>query len=121
MPDVVSRVVTATNGTARLRGMAFNRRSPNFRRRSGYSMDKSRLELLRDKENAVKAAIAAEKVKQQQQKERDKARLASIIGLALIEVCDKQPESVGFMVRQILSASSLRETDRSFLAAKGWC
>ena len=84
-------------------------------------MDKRKLEALQAKEAALKTAIAAEKVRQQQQKERDKARLASIIGLALIEVCEKQPESVGVMVRQLLSASSLRESDRSFLAAKGWC
>jgi len=84
-------------------------------------MDKRKLEALQAKEAALKTAIAAEKVRQQQQKERDKARLASIIGLALIEVCEKQPESVGVMVRQLLSASSLRESDRAFLAGKGWC
>jgi hypothetical protein len=44
---------------------------------------------------------------------------SKFIGLALIEVSTKQ-ESVGVMVRQILAASSLRESDRTFLAAKGW-
>ena len=84
-------------------------------------MDKRKLEALRAREVALKTAIAAEKLKQQQQKERDRARLASIIGSALVDVCDKQPETVGVMVRQILSASSLRESDRAFLAGKGWC
>ena len=40
---------------------------------------------------------------------------------ALIEVCAKQPDSVGVMVRQILAASSLiRQSQRAFLAGKGW-
>src|SRR5271157_4519818 len=79
-----------------------------------------KIEALRKREAAIKAALAAEQVKQQKRKERDNARLASIIGAALIEVCAKQPESVGVMVKQILAASSLRETDRAFLTAKGW-
>jgi hypothetical protein len=84
-------------------------------------MDKSKLEILRNKEVALKAAIAAEKVKQQQRRDRDNARLAAIIGAALIEVCAKQPDSVGVMVRQILAGSTLPESQRAFLAGKGWC
>ena len=83
-------------------------------------MRNDRIEALRKREAAIKAALAAEQVKQQKRKERDNARLASIIGAALVENCLKQPESVGVMVRQILAASSLRETDRAFLAGKGW-
>jgi phenylpyruvate tautomerase PptA (4-oxalocrotonate tautomerase family) len=78
------------------------------------------IEALLKRERAVKAALAAEKVRQQKRKEKEDARLASIIGTALMDVCAKQPESVGVMVRQILAASSLRESDRTFLAAKGF-
>ena len=81
----------------------------------------AKLETLRKREAALKAAIAAEKVRHQQRMERENARLASIIGTALIEVCARQPDSVGVMVRQILAASSLRESDRDFLTGKGWC
>lgn len=80
-----------------------------------------KIEALRKREAAIKAALAAEQVKQQKRKEKENARLASIIGSALIDNCAKQPNSVGVMVRQILAASSLRETDRAFLAGKGWC
>lgn len=80
-----------------------------------------KIEALRKREAAIKAALAAEQVKQQKRKERDNARLASIIGAALIDNCLRQPESVGGMVKQILAASSLREADRAFLAGKGWC
>lgn len=80
-----------------------------------------KIEALRKREAAIKAALAAEQVKQQKRKERDNARLASIIGAALIDNCAKQPESVGAMVRQLLQASELRESDRAFLQTKGWC
>jgi hypothetical protein len=80
----------------------------------------NKLEHLRKKEAEIKAALAAEKVRQWQKTQRDNSRLASIIGAALVENCAKQPESVGVMVRQILAASDLRETDRAFLVTKGW-
>jgi hypothetical protein len=79
-----------------------------------------KIEALRKREAAIKAALAVEQVKQQKRKEKEDARLASIIGAALIENCMKQPDSVGVMVRQLLQASSLRETDRAFLSGKGW-
>jgi hypothetical protein len=41
-----------------------------------------KIEALRKREAAIKAALAAEQVKQQKRKERDNARLASIIGAA---------------------------------------
>jgi hypothetical protein len=80
----------------------------------------NKLEHLRKKEAEIKAALAAEKVKQWQKTQRDQARLFSIVGQALVENCAKQPESVGVMVRQILAASDLRESDRAFLTGKGW-
>lgn len=79
-----------------------------------------KIEALRKREAAIKAALAAEQVKQQKRRERENARLASIIGAALIENAVKNPNSFGAMVKQVLQASSLREADRSFLNAKGW-
>jgi hypothetical protein len=78
-----------------------------------------KIEALRKREAALKAAIVAEQVRQQKRKEKEDARLASIIGAALIDNCAKQ-ESLGVMVKQILAASDLRESDRAFLAGKGW-
>jgi hypothetical protein len=80
-----------------------------------------KIEALRKREAALKAAIAAEQVRQQKRRERENARLASIIGAALIENAAKNPDTLGLMVKQVLQASELRESDRAFLAAKGWC
>jgi hypothetical protein len=78
------------------------------------------------KAKAMKKELAELRVKNEQLKAEDRklrwenARLASIIGAALIEICVKQPDSVGVMVRQVLQASKLREEDRGFLSSRGW-
>jgi hypothetical protein len=79
-----------------------------------------KIEALRKKEAAIKAALAAETVKQHKRKQKEAARLASIIGAALMEACAKQPDTVGVMIRQLLQSSELREIDRALLSGKGW-
>jgi hypothetical protein len=81
----------------------------------------SKIEALRRREAAIKAALAEEQVRQQKRRERENARLASIIGAALIENAAKNPDTLGLMVKQVLQASELRESERAFLAGKGWC
>lgn len=87
-------------------------------------MDKNgngKLDALRRREASLRAAIAAERVREQKRKEKENARLFSIVGQALVESAAKNPDTLGLMVRQVLQASELRETDRAFLAGKGWC
>lgn len=75
---------------------------------------------------ALKAELAALRVINQQlrcqgrRKRRENARLASIIGAAVIEACAKQPDRVGAGIWQLLQASNISEIDRAFLAGKGW-
>jgi hypothetical protein len=80
----------------------------------------NRLQALRKKEAALKTAIAEEKVRQLRKKQRDDARLFSIVGQALVENAEKNPDGLGVMVKQVMQAAELRETDRAFLAGKGW-
>jgi hypothetical protein len=79
-----------------------------------------KLEVLWKRKAALEAAIAAEKINRQKKSERDNARLFSIIGQALVAGASKNPETLGLMIRQVLAASELRESDRAFLAGKGW-
>ena len=90
------------------------------RTRLGMNNGSDKLEALRKKEAALKTAIAAEQVKQQKRKERENARLFSIVGQALVENAAKNPDGLGLMVKQVLQAAELRETDRAFLAGRGW-
>jgi len=78
-----------------------------------------RIEALRKREQAIKAAIAAEQVRRQRRKEKEDARLFSIIGEALIKNAAQSPD-FQLMLKQVLQSAALRETDRAVLAGKGW-
>jgi len=79
----------------------------------------ARLDALQQREAALKAAIAAEKVRQQKREEKDAARLNSIIGAALARYASQSPE-FKLMLQQVLQSAEMRETDRAFLAGEGW-
>jgi hypothetical protein len=85
----------------------------------GPKIVNEKLESLRRKEAALKAAIATEKVRQQKRKEKEDARLFSIVGEVLVKNAAQSPD-FQLMLKQVLQSAALRETDRVFLAAKAW-
>lgn len=84
---------------------------------SGNSND--RIDALLRREAALKAAIAQEKVRRQKRKEKDDARLFSIVGAALVQNAEQAPD-FRLMLKQVLQAAELRDSDRAFLTGKGW-
>jgi hypothetical protein len=78
-----------------------------------------KLEILRKREAALRAAIAAEKVRQQKKNEKDDARLFSIVGAALVQNAT-QSSDFHLMLKQVLQAAELRDTERALLISKGW-
>ena len=78
-----------------------------------------KLEALRKREAAIKAAIAAEKVREQKRKEKMDARVFAIVGEALTRQAERSPD-FRLMLRQVLQSAELRDTDRAFLAGNGW-
>lgn len=81
--------------------------------------NKNRIDLLRQRETALKAEIAIEKARQQKRREKDAAREAAVIGEALVRYAG---ESLDFrlMLKQVLGTAELRDGDRVFLTGKGW-
>jgi hypothetical protein len=79
----------------------------------------TKLDALRRREEALKAAIAEEKVRQQKRKEKEDARLFSVLGEALTHYAAQSPD-FKLMLKQVLQSADLRDTDRAFLAGKGW-
>ena len=79
----------------------------------------ARIEALRKREQAIKAAIAAEQIRRQKRREKDDARLFAIVGEALVKNAAQSPD-FRLMLKQVLQSAALRETDRAFLAGKGW-
>ena len=85
---------------------------------SGASLN--RIEALRKREQALKAAIAQEKVRQQKRDEKDAARLHSIVGRALLENAAKHAD-FELMLKSILQANtSFSDGEMKLLRAKGW-
>lgn len=86
---------------------------------NGSQSGGDKLEALRKREAALKAAIAAEKVRQLKRKEKDDARVFAVVGEALARYAEQSPD-FRLMLKQVLQAAELRDTDRAFLAGKGW-
>ena len=83
------------------------------------NIDNEKLESLLRKAAIAKEAVLAEKVRQQKRKEKDDARLFSIVGAALVHNAAQSPD-FRLMLKQVLQSAALREGDRAFLAGKGW-
>jgi len=86
---------------------------------NGGGNGNTRIDALRRREAALKAAIAAEKVRQQKRKEKDDARVFAVVGEALTRYAEQSPD-FRLMLKQVLQSADLRDTDRAFLAGKGW-
>jgi len=78
-----------------------------------------RIAALRKREQALKSAIAQELVRQQRRKEKEDARLCSIIGAALMDAA-KHPDFELLLKNVLQKATSLSDGERKLLRAKGW-
>jgi hypothetical protein len=79
----------------------------------------SKIEKLRQREAALKAAIAEEKVRQQKAKERVEVREFATVGEALVRYAGQSPE-FKTMLRQVLPTAVTDERARRFLQERGW-
>jgi hypothetical protein len=86
---------------------------------SGCGSD-NRIQALRKKEAALKATIALELVRQQKRKEKDDARLFSIIGQALVQNAAKHPDFELMLKSVLQTATSLGDSEKKLLRTKGW-
>ncbi len=82
-------------------------------------MDNGKLEALRQREAALKAAIAAEQVRQQKAKAKLDAREFLMVGEALVRYAGQSPE-FKTMLRQVLPTAVTDERARRFLEERGW-
>lgn len=79
----------------------------------------NRLTVLRKREAALKAAIAQEQVRQQKRREKDRARLAAIIGAALLEEAGRVPD-FELLLRQTLKKAVKDDKAVKFLTEMRW-
>lgn len=77
------------------------------------------LETLLSKEAALRAAIAAEKVRQQKAAAKLQAREFVTVGEALVKYAGQSPD-FHLMLKQVLQTAVTDEAARKFLAGRGW-
>jgi hypothetical protein len=77
-----------------------------------------RLEALRKREAALREQIAAEKIRQERRREKEKLRHAMILGTSLLSDLDDYPQ-MKTLLQEILQRHS-NPRDAEFLRAQGW-
>ena len=82
-------------------------------------MSNAKLDALLKREQALKAAIAQEKVRQQARQLKDQARLAAVVGRALLDHGAKVPD-FELLIKQTLKTAVKDPSSREFLSSLGW-
>ncbi len=77
-----------------------------------------RIEALRKREAAIKAAIAAEQIRRQKRRDKDHARLVTIFGACLLSDLETHPELRAGFEQSLKRTATGR--DLEFLQSKGW-
>jgi uncharacterized protein (DUF2342 family) len=78
----------------------------------------TRLETLKKREQAIKDAIAIERVRRQRREEKLQERLAGVIGSAALAYVVDHPEFSPALKELLQSVTG--ESERKLLRAKGW-
>jgi hypothetical protein len=79
----------------------------------------AKLDTLLKKEAALRAAIAAEKVRRQKRAEKDDARMNSIVGRVAVAEA-RQDSDLKIRIRAAMQKAELAEAERKLARAKGW-
>ena len=81
-------------------------------------VDVSRIDALRKREQALKAAIAAEQIRMERRRERVRERLVRIIGSCLLSDLQDNPQLAVLLEDSLKRGADPR--DFAFLRAQGW-
>jgi hypothetical protein len=87
--------------------------------RKPLSTSGDRLSALKERERALRAAIAVELEREQKRKARERDRLVRIVGSALLEEAARSP-NFKIMLKQTLNTAVVNEKFRTLLAKLGW-
>lgn len=79
----------------------------------------NKLVALKQREAALKAAIAAEQVRQQKRREKDRERLAKTVGIAVLDEAARVPD-FELLLKQTLKKTVKDEKAAKFLVEMRW-
>jgi uncharacterized membrane protein len=86
---------------------------------AGANGNANRLAALRNREAALKQAIAEEQVRLQKRREKDRARLALIVGEALLGEAARVPD-FALLLKQTLKKNVTDDKTARFVEQMGW-
>ena len=78
-----------------------------------------RIELLKKREQQIRAQLAAERAKNQRRAGKQAVMDAKIVGRAVLDIATQDPNGFGVMLKQVLNSAGLDERARAFLAKRG--
>jgi hypothetical protein len=85
----------------------------------GSNGNANRLAALREREAALRKAIATEQVRLQKRREKDRARLTSIVGEALLGEAARVPD-FALLLKQMLKKNVTDDKTARFVEQMGW-
>ena len=72
-----------------------------------------------DRQAALKAQLAQERVKEQRRREKERERLCGIVGAICVRDGEESPEYKAMLIRAMQGAD-MTESDRAFLVRMNW-
>jgi hypothetical protein len=78
-----------------------------------------RIEAILKRQAALRAVLAQERVKEQQRREREYARLCALVGAICVRNGEESPEFRAMLIRTMQGAD-ITEGDRTFLVQMNW-
>ena len=79
----------------------------------------NRIEALLRREAALKAVIAAEKVKEQKRRDKERDRLCALVGAICVRNGEDAPEFKTMLIR-VMQGADMSDGDRAFLVRMNW-
>jgi hypothetical protein len=78
-----------------------------------------KIQAILNRQAALRARLAQERVKEQQRREREYARLCALVGTICVRNGEASPEFRAMLIRAMQGAD-MTESDRTFLVRMNW-
>jgi hypothetical protein len=78
-----------------------------------------KIQAILDRQAALRARLAQERVKEQKRREKERERLCAIVGAICVRDGEDSPEYKAMLIRAMQGAD-MTESDRTFLVRMNW-
>ena len=78
-----------------------------------------KIQAILDRQAALRAQLAQERVKEQKRREKERDRLCALVGAICVRDGEKSPEYKAMLIRTMQGAD-MTDSDRAFLVRMNW-